>query len=78
MRPITITAGGRLEFPYFNGFLFYVANPLYLLLFIQVFRDGRAKHMDGLRWALLLAMAAELLLLCVHKTFGGWQFGPSA
>ena len=75
LRPVTITAGGRLEFPYFNGFLFYVANPLYLLLFIQVFRDGRAKHMDGLRWALLLAMAAELLLLCVHKTFGGWQFG---
>lgn len=75
LRPVTITAGGRLEFPYFNGFLFYVANPLYLLLFIQVFRDGRAKGMDGLRWALLLAMAAELLLLCVHKTFGGWQFG---
>ena len=75
LRPVTINASGRLEFPYFNGFLFYVANPLYLLLFIQVFRDGRARHMDLLRWALLIAIVLELLLLCVHKTFGGWQFG---
>ncbi|MEA4969546.1 MAG: hypothetical protein VB051_03340 [Candidatus Pelethousia sp.] len=75
LRPVTIDIQGRLSFPYFDGFLFYIANPLYIPLFIRAAGDIRARRMDGLRRCLLAAILLELLLLCAHKTFGGWQFG---
>ncbi|MEA5059628.1 MAG: hypothetical protein VB049_06290 [Candidatus Pelethousia sp.] len=75
LRPVTIDAQGRFSFPYFDGFLFYIANPLYLLLAAKAVRDIRAKRMEALRFCLLGAIVLELLLLCAHKTFGGWQFG---
>lgn len=75
LRPVTIDGQGRLSFPYFDGFLFYIANPLYIPLFIRATGDIRVRRMDGLRHCLLAAILLELLLLCAHKTFGGWQFG---
>lgn len=75
LRPVAINARGQLSYPYFDGFLFYVANPLYILFFLRVGGDLRARRMDLTRAALLFAILGELLLLCVHKTFGGWQFG---
>ena len=75
LRPITMDGAGRLVYPYFDGFLFYVANPFFLLLFGQAVSDIRHKRMDLMRAILLGAMGLNLLLLCWHKTFGGWQFG---
>lgn len=72
--PVTLT-DGRLSFSRFNGFLFYAANPLYLVLFgnqiIHVMR--RDVGWEGL----LIAggIVLELLLLCMHRTLGGLQFG---
>lgn len=70
-----LSAGGRLSYPYFDGFAFYIANPFFIPLFIGIARDIRGRRMDALRLCLLLALLAELVLLCAHKTFGGWQFG---
>lgn len=75
LRPVTIDSRGRLSFAYFDGFLFYIANPLYIVLFIRSIGDLRERRMNGLRACLLLTILLELLLLCAHKTFGGWQFG---
>lgn len=75
LRPVAIDAQGRLSFPYFDGFLFFIANPLYIPLAVKAAGDLRAKRMDAMRVCLLLAIFLELLLLCAHKTFGGWQFG---
>ncbi len=71
---------GRLSFPYFDGFMFYIANPLFLLLAIRLCKGAfaREKGERGYRYvraALLFAMLATIVLLCLHKTLGGWQFG---
>ena len=75
LRPIAFGEGLSLEYPVFDGFLFYVANPFFLLLFGQIVSDARHRQMDAMRYVLLAAMLLNLLLLCWHKTFGGWQFG---
>lgn len=83
-RPVTFSPDGRLHFTFFDGFMFYIANPLYLLLFLYALRQffarrrGACAQRDGLRGtrlALFGAIAAELVMLCLHKTLGGWQFG---
>lgn len=74
-RPVRMDASGRLSFTYFNSFMFYIANPMFLLLFARVFQDLRKRRMEPMRATLLIAMAANILLLCLHKTLGGWQFG---
>ena len=75
LRPVALEKDLSLSYPFFDGFMFYVANPFFLVLFGAVIGDIRHKRMDALRLALLLSMAANLLLLCWHKTLGGWQFG---
>lgn len=67
--------GGRLDFPHFNGFMFYLANPLFLVLFYEQVRAIWQKRVSFEGTALTLGMALEIILLCMHKTFGGWQFG---
>ena len=68
--------GGRLSFTLFQGFMFYVANPLFIIWLVRMAlnlaRDGRASLFGGLIGA---AVAAQLLLTCMHRTLGGWQFG---
>jgi len=66
---------GRLDFPHFNGFMFYLANPMFLLLFYEQLRALVQKRFSFEGVALTVGMVLELLLLCMHKTFGGWQFG---
>ncbi len=82
--PVTIE-NGRLSFPYFNGFMFYIANPLFLLMFLRMLQSALKRGRSCVlsesaplcytRSVLLLAMLAMLLLTCLHKTLGGWQFG---
>ena len=66
---------GRLEFPIFNGFAFYLANPLYITVFICALLDIFKKRLDTSDVLMGLGFAAEILLLLMHKTFGGWQYG---
>ncbi len=71
--PVTIR-DGQLSFSIYNGFMFYLANPLYLVVFVYGLRAllHRTERGGGL---LLAGMALELILLCMHRTLGGWQFG---
>ena len=62
--------GGSVVFPQFDGTLFFLVNPVYILLAVNLF--GKF----GKKQALYLAcFAAHLVLLLSHKTMGGWQFG---
>lgn len=72
--PVTLE-DGRLSFDIFNGFAFYIANPLFLVLFVRQLIHLRQKRVTAQGLLLAGGMAAELLLLCLHKTLGGWQFG---
>lgn len=72
--PIRIE-NGSLSIPMFDGFMFYVANPMFLVLFWAQLRALVTRRVDFAGIALTIGMVLELLFLCMHKTFGGWQFG---
>lgn len=56
--------------PEFNGTLFFLVNPVYILLFVCLVRKMSAK-----RWIWLTCFLVHLLVTLCHKTMGGWQFG---
>lgn len=81
LRPVTLDRQLQLHFPVFNGFLFFVANPLFLLAALRSLavlrqrapRQGMPLPAGG--WFVLTACLGITLLLCLHRTLGGWQFG---
>ena len=75
LRPVTLRADLTLEYPLFDGFMFYIANPMFLIWFAAVVKDVLQKKLDAVRLCIVIAVLIELLLLCAHKTLGGWQFG---
>ena len=75
LRPVTVNESGALEYPIFNGFLFYIANPIFLVQAGVAAKDIIKRRMTGTKWAILGTFALHIVLLCVHKTLGGWQFG---
>ena len=75
LEPIRIK-DGRLEFTLFQGFMCYVANPLLVIWVVRMIVNARRDHRVTLFGGLLVvAAAAVLLLTCMHRTLGGWQFG---
>lgn len=75
LRPVAMDLRLRLKFTFFDGFLFYVANPMFLLVMIRTVGDIVKKRMSAFKLSLLAAMLVNILFLCMHKTLGGWQFG---
>ena len=73
--PVRIKKGLTLDYPFFDGFMFYVANPLFILFFAAAVRNVLRCSVNMVRIALCAAMAVMLICLCLHKTLGGWQFG---
>lgn len=68
-RPVTLDANFALKYPVHDGFLFFAANPFFLLLLT------RLKKLRPYQWTALICMVLNLVLLLTHRTFGGWQFG---
>ena len=83
LRPVTLTADGSLQFEHFNGFFFLAADPLFLLWLLAAVRALRSRAAAGGRdlpfptggRVLGAVFLAALVLTCLHKTLGGWQFG---
>ncbi len=65
----------RLEFPLFNGFAFYLANPIYVTCLIAMIVKIVRQSWDAGDTLLIFGFGAEIFLLLMHKTMGGWQFG---
>ena len=65
----------RLEFPLFNGFAFWMANPIFVTVGICIVTKWWSRSWDAGDTLLCAGFAAEIFLLLIHKTFGGWQFG---
>lgn len=70
-------ANGVLSLPQFNGFAFYLASPLFLAVILSSWRlknqvDKEKRRVIVLAFGLIII---HFLLLCMHKTMGGWQFG---
>lgn len=63
--------GGEPFWPEFNGTLFFLVNPAFVLLAVWLYR-GRA---DRRRLIYAGCLLAHFVLILSHKTMGGWQFG---
>lgn len=85
-RPITLDSSLQLHFEIFNGFLFFVANPLFLLGAICGAAQFRRRFTSSPSIARSFPFSANgfiltgcgllvVLLTCMHRTLGGWQFG---
>ena len=66
---------GRLEFERFNGFAFYLANPIYVSAAAAMIQKAIRRRWDALDSLLLAGFVLELFMTLMHKTLGGWQFG---
>lgn len=73
--PVKLLPTGELDFPMFSGFMFYVANPIFIVWFVRLIKDIRRKRVTRPMAAACLGLAVNLFLLCLHKSFGGYQFG---
>jgi hypothetical protein len=62
--------GGTLVWPEFNGTLFFLVNPVFIMLAVSFF-----KRLDKYSAAYMLCFILQFILLLTHKTMGGWQFG---
>lgn len=69
LRPVGFTRFLRPDYPIYDGFLLFAANPVFVLLFT------RFRKPDLTTLSAFTAMLLELVLLTMHRTLGGWQFG---
>ena len=74
LSPISME-GGRLKFDIFGSFPFYIANPLFLVLFVRQIQNLRRKSISAEGLLLSAGILLGLVCLCMHRTLGGWQFG---
>lgn len=73
--PLGIQPDGQLIQPLFNGFMFFIANPIFLIWFINIGKDIYKKSISLQKILLMAAFTVNFLLLAAHNTMGGWQFG---
>ena len=57
------------------GFSLFLANPLLLCLAVRFILDCAQRRMTAEKALCFLLFAAQLFLLLLHRTFGGFQFG---
>ena len=72
--PVTFQ-NGRLQFTLFQGFMFYIANPLFILWAVRCTVHVCRGEVSAEGLALAAGMGAMLLFTCMHSTLGAWQFG---
>ncbi len=66
----------RLNIRFSMPFMFLIANPLTLVWIIDGIKKLiKCKKINLYRLIFFLAIVANILLICLHKTLGGWQFG---
>ncbi len=75
MEPVKMHRNGTLDFSIFNGFMFYIANPIFIVWFIYLAVDIAKRKMSLDKIVVAASFLINIVLLLVHKTFGGWQFG---
>ena len=74
--PIHLDSKLNISFPKFNGFWFYITNPVFILAaYKSVVKIIKAKRISITRLLFAAALVLNLIFICCHKTLGGWQFG---
>lgn len=63
--------GGERFWPEFNGTLFFLVNPAFILLAVRLLQ----RRLSPMRAVYILSLIVHLVMVLSHKTMGGWQFG---
>jgi hypothetical protein len=74
LRLPNLTDSLTLSFPKFNGFAFYIANPIFIVFFIHLILSIYKKY-KLIDITVTCCFLLHLVLLLSHRTFGDWQFG---
>ncbi len=74
-RTVTMLPDGTLSFPAYDGFMFALANPIFILWIVYFGLDIAKKRMSVSKLIVTAGFLLNLLALLMHKTLGGWQFG---
>lgn len=62
---------GAVEWPKFNGTLFFLVNPVFILLGVSMIRQ----RFGTKQMIYAICLVLHFVLTLSHKTMGGWQFG---
>ena len=68
---------GAIAFPNAEGFAFYIAAPIFLVI-IGVWLYallGKRKHSTAFLILVPIITVCHVVFICLHKTLGGWGFG---
>ncbi len=66
---------GIVQFPRFNGCALWLISPIFMA-FVLCYLCGIKKNVKSVElWLVIALFFAHMLLLCVHRTLGGSQFG---
>ena len=74
LTPVTMT-GNQLSFPLFQGFMFFVANPIFLIWAGRCAVNAVRQGVSAEGVCVAAGTVLVLFLTCLHRTLGGWQFG---
>lgn len=75
IKPISLDSSLNISIDKFNGFMFYIANPIFIIGIVRAVKDIIKGRINHTKLILFIAMVINILALCCHKTLGGWQFG---
>ncbi|MES2661674.1 MAG: hypothetical protein V4629_00070 [Pseudomonadota bacterium] len=67
------TDSGGLSFPRFDGVLFFLVNPIFLIFFVKL--SQWKKSFVLINTVILLTLLTHMIATFSHKTMGVWQFG---
>lgn len=57
------------------GFSMFLSNPILICGLVWMIRDIKVHRMSYVKWSILIMSCINLLLLLMHRTVGGVQFG---
>lgn len=75
--PVSAEGSEALNFFNCDGVAFWLVNPIFVLLIITIiYRIVKVRDRDTFICLLILVTACvHILILCMHRTLGGWHFG---
>lgn len=71
--PVTVNSGS-VSLSRF-GFSMFLSCPVFICGAVWLIRDILHRHMNAVKWLSLLMCIVNCILLCLHRTLGGFQFG---
>ncbi len=75
LRPVILTENLGIDFPIFDGFMFFIANPIFLMWFIYAIKRLLSKKFKWQECVLFISFVLAIIFYCAHRTLGTWQFG---